>query len=298
MDIDKSIWSNCCICNSSINEIKSEFGKSGKYNTQNFKDHLIKYHNISYQEYFIKYNLVPKIICPCGICNNILYVVLDKSKYRLSKYACGRSPGQIKWSNEAKISRLGKNNPMFGKIPWNKSLTKESHSSLQKLSDINLGKIISEESKNRMSKSAKIRKVHGHTGLKHSEESKKKMSEATIKRMQNGEFKFTKTKPHIYLCDILKSMDIEFVEEYNISYWLFDIFIPSLNLLVEVDGDYWHSNPKIYPNGPISNAQKINYTRDIKKNSFCKTNNLNLIRLWESDILNDKIEELICILKK
>lgn len=59
--------------------------------------------------------------------------------------------------------------------------------------------------------------------------------------------------------------------------------------------------PSSIPIGPKSKTQKINYSRDISKNKYAIQNNINLIRFWEYDILNNTPEvkkQLLCILKK
>lgn len=58
----------------------------------------------------------------------------------------------------------------------------------------------------------------------------------------------TLTKPHVKVCEILKSMDVETTIEHPIGPYNFDIFVPSHNLLIEVQGDYWHSLPKAVRN--------------------------------------------------
>ena len=171
---------------------------------------------------------------------------------------------------------------------------------MKKISENRKGIVISEETKNKMSVSAKKRKIHGHTGHKHSELNKQKFRENTLRMIQEGKYKQTRTKPHILFYEMLKRINVKFCEECIEQPWIFDFYLPELNYYIEVDGDYFHSNPKIYPNGPKTKTQKINWYRDIKKNEFCTKNNLKLLRFWESDILNhiDLIEEQICKLKK
>jgi G:T-mismatch repair DNA endonuclease (very short patch repair protein) len=124
-----------------------------------------------------------------------------------------------------------------------------------------------------------------------------KASVDIIPTIENGDFKQTKTKPHIAFGKILDSLQIKYKEELILSKWSFDFYLFDYDVYVEVDGDYFHSNPKIYPNGPKTKTQNINWYRDIKKNKYCKENNIKLIRFWECDILND--EELIkCRLKE
>ncbi len=99
------------------------------------------------------------------------------------------------------------------------------------------------------------------------------------------------------MCSILSSLSIIYKEELTLDCWSVDIYLPDYNTYIEVDGDYFHSNPKIYPNGPKTNTQKINWYRDIKKNEYYKKNNIKVLRFWESDILNDR-NYIICNLKE
>ena len=183
------------------------------------------------------------------------------------------------------------------KFFFSEILNKYDNLSLQIVSEKLSNREIRESTKIKQSESAKKRIIHGHSGHKHSKESKEKMRQATMLRIHNGEFKQTKTKPHKEMYSILVKLNIDFREEEIVHSWAFDFYLPKYNTYIEVDGDYFHSNPKLYPNGPITKTQKINAYRDNKKNEFCIVNNLKLIRFWESDILNNK-EYIICKLEK
>jgi very-short-patch-repair endonuclease len=210
---------------------------------------------------------------------------------------CGRFPGQKIWSKQAKITRRGSGNPMYGKEPWNRGLTKDISDSLQQTSKKLKGRKLSDEFKKKLSESAKRRTVHGHTGHKHSKETIEFLRQNTIRLIKEGKFKQTKSRPHIAFAEILKQLNISYEEEKQLEYWSFDFYLPDYNIYIEVDGDYFHSNPKIYPNGPKTKTQKINYARDISKNKYCQTNHIQLLRFWESDILSAK-EDVICKLKE
>ena len=290
MKIEKEKWQQCYICNASLRDIKKEFGGSNKYDYQAMKSH-IENHNTSVEEYFEK--ITDRPLCECNVCNQKSRICTKqngKSGFFWKKYICGRNEGVVKWSSEAKITRCGTGNPMFNQKPWNLGLNAENNESLKRVSDKLKNKIITDVTKDKQAVSAKKRKVHGHSGILHTEESKHKMRLATLKRIKNGDFKQTRTKPHIELGNILNIMGLSYEEEKIIEKWAFDFYIPEYNLYIEVDGDYFHSNPKIYPNGPITKTQKINWYRDIKKNKYVIENNIKLLRLWESDILSNSIE--------
>lgn len=295
-EIEKKYWLICKICKKSLTEIKKDFGGNGKYFSSAFISH-IKEHDIKIEDYFEIYLNITRPLCSCNECNKKTNISIKGSKIFWRKYACGRNDGIKKWSEKAKVTRCGINNPMFGKKPWNTGLDKSSSELLNNISKKMTGKKVSKETKEKQSNSAKNRLIHGHTGLKHSQKSKEKMREKTLKRINNGEFLHTKTKPHIILSKLLTELKIQYIEEYTLDYWSFDFYLPKYNLFIEVDGDYWHSNPKIYPNGPKTKSQKINYTRDLSKNNYCIKNKLKLIRFWESDILSDNNfikTEIIC----
>lgn len=301
--IDKEHWKICMICKKSLKEIKAEYGGMNCYFCEAMKSHILS-HEITLENYFEKILNLQRPLCKCNTCNKKANISTRKKNFSgffWNDYECGRNNGLMKWSKNAKISRLGKNNPMFGKKPWNLGFNKKNSEYGKKMSAYRTGKKTSEDSKKKQSISAKKRLIHGHTGIKHTDSSKKLMSTATLNRIKNGCFKHTKTKPHLAMFKILNNLKINFEEEKIIDVWSFDFYLKDFNLLIEVDGDYFHVNPKIYPDGPKTKTQKINFYRDKKKNEFCIDNNLKLIRFWESDILNDEelvVKEIVCKLNQ
>ena len=53
-------------------------------------------------------------------------------------------------------------------------------------------------------------------------------------------------------------------------------------MLIEADGDYWHSNPNKFIE--LNEVQLINKTNDKFKNKLAEEKGFNLIRFWETDI--------------
>jgi hypothetical protein len=84
------------------------------------------------------------------------------------------------------------------------------------------------------------------------------------------------TKPHVKVCELLTSLGVSYVTEKAIGPWSFDIFVESTNLLIEVQGDYWHNLPK---------AERT----DASKSTYI-INNLPQYRLkyiWEHECLTE-----------
>lgn len=273
-EIDREKWSVCNICGKTINEIKKEFGGSGSYYSQSFLNHIKEAHKEDPSEYFEKISDRPT--CSCGICNKKTDVSYKGSKIYWKEFKCGRNDGVLKWSENAKKSRIGKNNPMFGKKPWNKGI-----------------KATDDE---RVMRMAMIMRSGFDT-----DETRRKMSIAAVRRLSRGDMPKSKTVPHCLVCNILDDMNIKYEKEYPFEKYCFDIYIKEHNIAIEVDGDFWHCNPLIYKDGPKTHVQRVNAIRDAAKNKFCKENGINIIRIWEFDIKNniEKVKErLSCILKK
>tara|TARA_Y100000593_G_scaffold49662_2_gene93575 strand:- start:3977 stop:4870 length:894 start_codon:yes stop_codon:yes gene_type:complete len=295
MIIPKEEWKACKLCGKDINEITKDRRRMGAYKSNYFKEHLEDEHDVTLNDYFDN-----KIKCPCGICGKTLDIVTKSSNIAYRKMACGRNKGLLDWAEKAKKTRKGSGNPMFGKKPWNLSLTKETSPSIMSVSQKMSNRTVSTETKKKQSEAAKKRKVHGHTGCKHSEENKKKFRANTLEMIKNGKFKHTDTLPSLRFESFLQDLGISYEKEKHRLYWSFDFYLKDLDIYIEVDGDYFHSNPKIYHNGPKTKTQKVNYYRDKRKNEYCINNNINLIRFWESDILGDEecVKQKLSALKK
>jgi len=85
---------------------------------------------------------------------------------------------------------------------------------------------------------------------------------------------FKDTSIEIKIQNFLKNLKIEYLPHkyMNISHgYQCDLFIPSKNLVIECDGDYWHN----YPNG---NERDHIRTKELKAKGF------SVLRLWERNI--------------
>jgi G:T-mismatch repair DNA endonuclease (very short patch repair protein) len=88
--------------------------------------------------------------------------------------------------------------------------------------------------------------------------------------------------------DFLVSKNIEFKKQKAIRFINVDFFVPSKNLVIQVNGDYWHCNPKLYPT-PKNNIQKKNIEKDKIATKIIMDAGLNLLEIWESDIKEDPL---------
>jgi hypothetical protein len=102
--------------------------------------------------------------------------------------------------------------------------------------------------------------------------------------LEQGLFK-TDSNIQIITNSILNDLSVEFVNEFNAKYVSIDNYLPKYNLMIEVMGQYWHTDPRKY--------LEINYQRQVDrikhdkiKNSYIKSQyDIDILYLWEEDIL-------------
>ena len=75
----------------------------------------------------------------------------------------------------------------------------------------------------------------------------------------------------------------------------YDYFLPEHRILIEIDGDFYHSNPLIYENKDLNPMQKHNKRVDDVKNRWAALHGIPLIRIWEKDIKENpkKVMEML-----
>lgn len=90
------------------------------------------------------------------------------------------------------------------------------------------------------------------------------------------------SKPELKVREMLKSLGVPFTPSYPLENKIFDIFIPSKNLLIEIDGVYWHGRNK----DRLNDVQKKNIENDQIKTRLAEKYGYTLIRVWEDEIKN------------
>lgn len=167
----------------------------------------------------------------------------------------------------------GNKNPMYGIISWNNGLNKLTDERIKKYGE-------------KVSKSKKTEWINK------SDEEKNKI----IERLNDARIKSLKpTKIENKIEDYIKSLNIIYKKNYRIDKFLVDFYLIDYNLVIECDGDYWHSNPGFYDFKNLDKIQIKNKDRDKRKEEMLKKSEIKFIRFWEFDIHNsfDVVSEKI-----
>ena len=208
----------------------------------------------------------------CLICEKIFVIRSDIPQKYCNRKCMGKAYEEL---------RKGENNTMHGKC----YPTGEKH--------YFFGKHHTDSTKNKISKS--------ESGKLVSEETKLKLR---IKR-QNQKFPYSNTKIEIKIQNYLKEKEIYFETQYPIIGQP-DIYIPSCNVLIFPDGDWWHGNPRQYGSEDIIGTckpAKYKWRYDKGITTKLESQGYTVLRFWEWDInhnfedVKSKILETISVIR-
>lgn len=289
----------CSDCNKEYDSLKS-------LSSHRFQKHGIK-PKVTYDEYVLNGDSY-KCACGCGEETKFLGVVKGYRDYirghgsRVNNN-WGHNPEAIKKSHETQ-----KKMHASGEITiWNKGLTIDDprvKDNIDKvMSNPNRSKKISmalsgiEKSEDHKAKLSIIAKKRWSDPME-----REKQSIRLIKLLIKNNYRNKKTKLEIKFQEILENIGLveglDFKYQHQISTAIFDFLLIKKNILIEVDGDFHHCNPKIYSE-PLYPIQIKTTNNDIRKNIIAEKCNVQLIRFWEDDINNDlvsvvnKIKEIL-----
>lgn len=103
--------------------------------------------------------------------------------------------------------------------------------------------------------------------------------------------KYSGTTPEIKIKEILEGLGIKYKFQYPIEFYCVDFFIPDNNIVIQVDGCYWHGCPTHFSN--LDNRQRNRQRLDHSCDSFLKNRGYKVLRIWECSISRINIESKI-----
>ena len=126
-----------------------------------------------------------------------------------------------------------------------------------------------------------------NTGIHLSESDKERCRINTVECYSKGIFD-RQTKPQKLVNQMLEELNISYTNEKNYKYYSLDNHLTDYDLLIEVMGDYFHSNPTKFSYKQLNQMQIKGVTRDMRKRTYIKRYyDIDILYLWESDIKNN-----------
>jgi very-short-patch-repair endonuclease len=95
--------------------------------------------------------------------------------------------------------------------------------------------------------------------------------------------KSTPNKLEILGYSLLDETSLEYIPQHLIAKkFCVDALIPSLDTIIQFDGDYWHGNPAKYT--ALDHRQERRAKLDKSQDAYMAKCGYTVIRFWESDI--------------
>lgn len=109
------------------------------------------------------------------------------------------------------------------------------------------------------------------------------------------------TIPERKVEELLKNLKIDYAKEKYIKWRKYrSDFIIKNKFIIEVNGDYWHGNARIYSKEDLNDIQISKIKIDEEKKKYSIDHGFIFVEIWEMDIYKkiDKIKEFFIKLKK
>ena len=89
--------------------------------------------------------------------------------------------------------------------------------------------------------------------------------------------------------DFLDKLGVKYIYQFEAKDIgrFYDFYLPKHNLIIEVDGSYYHSDPRVVDENKLSPMQKKNKRVDEHKNEWALMHGIPIMRIWEYDIRNN-----------
>jgi len=114
-------------------------------------------------------------------------------------------------------------------------------------------------------------------------ENQKRLKQQGINSQLKQKNKFT--KPELIVYEYLQNNNIACIPQHPMcDRFVVDFFIPSLNMVIEVLGDYWHGNPLKYTDDKLTEKQLKTREKDKIKMDFLTKEGFKVHMIWENDI--------------
>lgn len=119
---------------------------------------------------------------------------------------------------------------------------------------------------------------------------------ASLKKIQSAPIRQKRTLPELKFLNMLEKYEIKYFFQKSVEWKLgwkkwFDFYIPKHNILIEIDGVYWHGKNLKYDE--LNNQQKRTRDNDIIKDNLAIESGYSLIRIWSDEIDNFNIKNLL-----
>jgi len=239
--------------------------------------HFVWKHNLSFIEYIIKFEKINILqLYKDGFsAKQIAEKITNETDFSTQKSEI------LKYFNSQGIKRRNTSEAIkeWSRLrsgPWNKGLTKWDHPSILAYAESRRGEnnpFFKIKDKNKWLKN-----------VRNAFQNKNKID-------------YVSSSLEMIIGKVLIKLGIQFITQFNIENYFYDFLLPQEKIIIEVNGTYWHSDPRVYSENYYNErsektAREI-WFNDEKKKHVAVNNGYGMIYIWEQEIKSKTIEELM-----
>jgi len=123
---------------------------------------------------------------------------------------------------------------------------------------------------------------------------KKTVRKRTVSKVRKTTRKTVRVHPKFGTSKLEEDFARDFLDKLKVRYVyqfeakdigrFYDFYLPDVNLIIEIDGSYFHSDPRLVKEENMNPMQKRNKRVDEYKDRWALIHGIPLIRFWEKDI--------------
>jgi len=132
--------------------------------------------------------------------------------------------------------------------------------------------------------------------MKYGKEEADKRLNAWMKANKLQRFKSKDTHGELLFEEHIQELGFKYEKQFHCAPYYPDFYLADFNLLVEIDGDYWHANPdRFMPDdivGKKGKSAKEIWKCDAKKNAVYAEKGFSVLRIWESELFEKSTQDI------
>ena len=272
---------NCNQCNKDFNSLKS------------LQTHNSRIHKISGAQTYVNYNLNGQWpLCKCGC--------MEKLNFQGGKFGdyirghAARINGGF-YSKEGLENSAETRREQFAsgeRTQWNKGVSKtevQMKACVEAAQKPERRKKISEKLTGKKKSPEHVAKIKADRQKYWGDQENRNAQRIRRSKYMSTHLIKTESKLEKEFQAILNGLGISYIFQYIVNGYNYDFYIPDKNILIEVDGDWWHCNPELNIQ-PVYESQKHTIEHDLIKNKIALDNGYQLLRFWEHDITSNRFD--------
>jgi G:T-mismatch repair DNA endonuclease (very short patch repair protein) len=90
------------------------------------------------------------------------------------------------------------------------------------------------------------------------------------------------------LAALMDEWGIDYQWQFRLGRYVYDFLIPK-HILLEIQGGYWHADPRLYAPDRLTPTQRRNVERDREKARWAECHGYHLKVIWEQDLRQGRV---------